>query len=102
MGVGDPAADVMVAWKLHSAASRDAFREALPTDDATWARARGRVVRQAVAALAYYTPKNNPLLYREAENWLELVLSERRPNELAGHAECGHPGARTAPMDLET
>jgi aminoglycoside phosphotransferase (APT) family kinase protein len=35
MGVGDPACDVMVAWKLHSAAARDAFREALPTDDAT-------------------------------------------------------------------
>ena len=60
MGVGDPAADVMVAWKLHSAAARDAFREALPTDDATWERARGWAISQAVAALAYYTPENNP------------------------------------------
>ena len=77
MGVGDPACDVMVAWKLHSAAARDAFREALPTDDATWGRARGWVVSQAVAVLAYYTPENNPSLYREAESWLELVLSER-------------------------
>ena len=77
MGVGDPACDVMVAWKLHSPAARDAFREALPTDDATWERARGWVVSQAVAALAYYTPENNPMLYREAERWLELVLSER-------------------------
>jgi aminoglycoside phosphotransferase (APT) family kinase protein len=77
MGVGDPACDVMVAWKLHSAAARDAFREALPTDDATWERARGWVVSQSVAALAYYTPENNPTLYREAESWLDLVLSER-------------------------
>lgn len=77
MGVGDPACDVMVAWKLHSPAARDAFREALPTDDATWARARGWVVSQAVAALAYYTPENNPALHREAEAWLDLVLSER-------------------------
>lgn len=77
MGVGDPACDVMVAWKLHSASARDAFREALPTDDATWARARGWVLSQAVAILAYYTPRNNPILYREAENWLGLVLSER-------------------------
>jgi aminoglycoside phosphotransferase (APT) family kinase protein len=77
MGVGDPACDVMVAWKLHSAASRDAFREALPTDDATWERARGWVLSQAVAILAYYTPENNPTLYGEAENWLDLVLSER-------------------------
>jgi aminoglycoside phosphotransferase (APT) family kinase protein len=44
-------------------AGRDAFREALPTDDATWERARGWVIWQSVAALAYYTPKNNPSLY---------------------------------------
>ena len=77
MGAGDPACDVMVAWKLHSAAARDAFRESLPTDDATWDRARGWVLSQAIAALAYYTPENNPALYREAESWLQLVLSER-------------------------
>jgi len=76
MGVGDPACDVMVAWKLHSPDARDAFREALPVDDATWARARGWAVSQAVAALAYYTPANNPTLYREAQSWLDLVLSE--------------------------
>jgi aminoglycoside phosphotransferase (APT) family kinase protein len=76
MGVGDPACDVMVAWKLHSAAARDAFRQALPTDNATWARARGWVVSQAVAILAYYTSENNPVLYHEAQDWLNLVLSE--------------------------
>jgi aminoglycoside phosphotransferase (APT) family kinase protein len=76
MGVGDPACDVMVAWKLHSSAARDAFNEALPTDDATWERARGWVLSQAVAVLAYYTPENNPTLYREAETWLELALSK--------------------------
>ena len=75
MGVGDPACDVMVAWKLHSDAACDAFRMSLPTDDATWQRARGWVLSQAVAALAYYTPVNNPTLYHEAQNWLELVLS---------------------------
>ena len=76
MGVGDPACDVMVAWKLHSSRARDVFREALPTDDATWERARGWALSQAVAALAYYTPENNPTLCLEAEAWLELVLSE--------------------------
>jgi aminoglycoside phosphotransferase (APT) family kinase protein len=76
MGVGDPACDVMVAWKLHAAVGRDAFRAALRVDDATWDRARGWVVSQAVAALAYYTPENNPSLYNEAQSWLELVLSE--------------------------
>ena len=77
MGVGDPACDVMVAWKLHSATARDVFREALPTDEATWERARGWALSQADAILAYYTPQNNPTLYREAESWLDLAMSER-------------------------
>jgi hypothetical protein len=51
---------------------------ALPTDGATWERARGWVVSQAVAILVYYTPTNNPILYREAESWLDLVLAERK------------------------
>jgi aminoglycoside phosphotransferase (APT) family kinase protein len=76
MGVGDPACDVMVAWKLHSSAARDAFRERLPTDDATWERARGWALSQAVAILAYYTPENNATLYGEAQSWLELVLTD--------------------------
>ena len=81
MGVGDPACDVMVAWKLHSSAARDAFRDALPTDEATWTRARGWVLSQAVAALAYYTPENNPALHHEATRWLELAMSDRdRPD----------------------
>ncbi|MDP9067993.1 MAG: aminoglycoside phosphotransferase family protein [Actinomycetota bacterium] len=77
MGIGDPGCDVMVAWKLHSAEARDAFREALHVDDATWERARGWALSQAVAVLAYYTPDNNPILYREADAWLNLILSEQ-------------------------
>jgi aminoglycoside phosphotransferase (APT) family kinase protein len=76
MGIGDPACDVMVAWKLHSPAARDAFRDALSPDDDTWSRARGWVISQAVAALAYYTPTNNPILYREAKSWLDLALTD--------------------------
>jgi len=78
MGVGDPACDVMVAWKLHSAEARDAFREALPTDDATWERARGWALSQAIGAVTYYTPQNNPSLYHEGQAWLALLRSERR------------------------
>ena len=53
------------------------YCEALPTDEATWERARGWALSQAVAILAYYTPQNNPTLYREAESWLDLAMSER-------------------------
>jgi aminoglycoside phosphotransferase (APT) family kinase protein len=41
LGVGDPACDVAVAWMYLSSENRDAFRDALPVDDATWARGRG-------------------------------------------------------------
>ncbi|MCJ7737906.1 MAG: aminoglycoside phosphotransferase family protein, partial [Anaerolineae bacterium] len=36
--VGDPACDLTIAWTLLSGESREAFRAALPLDDATWAR----------------------------------------------------------------
>jgi aminoglycoside phosphotransferase (APT) family kinase protein len=67
----------MVAWKLHSARARDVFRKALPTDDATWERARGWALSQAVGAVTYYTPENNPPLYHEGEAWLAVLRSER-------------------------
>jgi aminoglycoside phosphotransferase (APT) family kinase protein len=76
LGVGDPACDVMVAWKLLPAAERQSFRTALAVDDATWARARGWALSQALGALSYYTDENNPLLVREARRWLVEVLAD--------------------------
>ncbi|WP_435830440.1 aminoglycoside phosphotransferase family protein [Micromonospora echinospora] len=40
-GVGDPACDLAIAWTLLTADGRQAFRERLSVDDATWARGRG-------------------------------------------------------------
>ena len=76
LGIGDPACDVMVAWKLLSADTRESFRSLLAVDDATWARARGWAVSQAVIALAYYTLETNPVLVREARRWLAEVLAD--------------------------
>ena len=73
-GVGDPAADVMVAWKLFDADARETFRAALAVDDATWTRARGWALSQAVIALAYYTEETNAVLVGEARRWLAEVL----------------------------
>jgi aminoglycoside phosphotransferase (APT) family kinase protein len=74
LGVGDPACDVAAAWKLFPAEAREVFREALSVDDATWARARGWVLSQALHALPYYTLETNPVLVREAERWLVEVM----------------------------
>jgi GrpB-like predicted nucleotidyltransferase (UPF0157 family) len=75
-GAGDPAVDVMVAWKLRSAAALAAFREASGADGATWRRARGWVVSQAVMALSYYTLETNRTLVLEARAWLDEVLTD--------------------------
>jgi aminoglycoside phosphotransferase (APT) family kinase protein len=77
LGVGDPACDVMVAWKVFSAgAPRDAFRDALAVDDATWVRARGWAISTAVNALTYYTEETNAALVHEARRWLAEALDD--------------------------
>lgn len=77
LSVGDPACDVMVAWKAFSANARDVFRGALSVDEATWARARGWALSQALIALAYYTLETNPVLVIEARRWLVEVLTDQ-------------------------
>ena len=76
-GAGDPALDVMVAWKLVAREERERFRALLAVDDATWLRAQGWAVAQALIALAYYTLENYPPLVHEARRWLgELCADE--------------------------
>jgi aminoglycoside phosphotransferase (APT) family kinase protein len=76
LAVGDPACDVMVAWKMLPAETRGVFRAELSVDDATWARARGWVLSQALIALAYYTMETNPVLVRESWRWMAEVLAD--------------------------
>lgn len=73
-GVGDPASDAAVAWKMLPAGARRGFWEALGADDAEIARARGWTLLQCAGALWYYTPENNPALFFEAERWLSEIL----------------------------
>jgi aminoglycoside phosphotransferase (APT) family kinase protein len=51
-GVGDPACDLVVAWTVFSAESREAFRAAVDQDAGTWARARGWALWKALIVLA--------------------------------------------------
>ncbi|MFF5707270.1 aminoglycoside phosphotransferase family protein [Streptomyces sp. NPDC012794] len=64
VGVGDPACDLMAAWTLLTAETRDAFREAAGVDDATWARGRGWALRFGLTAEHYYRGGLNPVLAR--------------------------------------
>ncbi|WP_426243957.1 aminoglycoside phosphotransferase family protein [Nocardioides sp. LHG3406-4] len=47
-GVGDPACDMAVAWTLLTDAGREAFRDRLSVDAATWARGRGWALWKAL------------------------------------------------------
>lgn len=73
-GVTDPALDVMVAWKLVAEDERERFRELVGADDATWLRAQGWCVSQALIALGYHTLETYPPLVHEARRWLAAVL----------------------------
>ncbi len=59
-GVGDPACDLVLAWTFLSDASREAFRAALPFDQATWARARGWALWKALILVAGHADTTAP------------------------------------------
>ncbi|MFF6995436.1 aminoglycoside phosphotransferase family protein [Streptomyces sp. NPDC008313] len=75
LGVGDPACDLFPAWNLLPADAREAFREALGVDDATWTRGRGRTLSQALIALPYYR-ETNPAMALNARHVIRTVLDE--------------------------
>lgn len=75
LGVGDPACDLMVAWNLFSGDAREAFREALAVDEATWARGRGWALSVALIALPYYAT-SNPALAATSRFTIAQVLAD--------------------------
>jgi aminoglycoside phosphotransferase (APT) family kinase protein len=75
VGMGDPAIDVIPAWSVFSNDGRDAFREALDVDDATWTRGRGFALHQALLIIPYY-PETNPALATMATRTVEAVLAD--------------------------
>ncbi|MPY53748.1 aminoglycoside phosphotransferase family protein [Streptomyces acidicola] len=58
LGIGDPACDLVIAFTLMTAGSRDAFRDALGVDDATWMRGRGWALTTALSAYTAYAAVN--------------------------------------------
>lgn len=75
LSVGDPAYDVTPAWFVLDREARPVFRELVGVGDATWRRARGLVVSQAVIALPYYLD-SHPGMVATARRGLESVLAD--------------------------
>ncbi|WP_340646430.1 aminoglycoside phosphotransferase family protein [Phenylobacterium sp.] len=70
LGVGDPACDLAIAWTLLHGEARAAFREALPLDAATWARARGWTIWKALIIVAGMSGASDEEL---AKSWLIIA-----------------------------
>ncbi|GAA1335812.1 aminoglycoside phosphotransferase family protein [Saccharothrix algeriensis] len=73
-GVGDPAADLPVAWNLLTPPERADFRAALGDDEATWRRGRGLALSIALIQLPYYRD-TNPALAANSRHVIEQVLA---------------------------
>jgi aminoglycoside phosphotransferase (APT) family kinase protein len=71
--VGDPASDVQPAWSLFTGESREVYRAALGTDDATWERGRGWALTR-VMNVPYYA-ETNPLFVEDARRTLAEALA---------------------------
>ena len=76
LAVGDPARELMATWNLFATdePARATFRDALPYDDATWARARGWALTRIVN-VAYYE-RSNPEFSVDARRAIAAVLGE--------------------------
>ncbi|MFG2292110.1 aminoglycoside phosphotransferase family protein [Streptomyces sp. NPDC048603] len=73
-GSGDPACDLMPAWTLLSAGTRQAFRDAAAPDAATWLRGRGWALCFGLTAVHYYRGGRNPVLAEVARRTLTEIL----------------------------
>ncbi|MGX1913277.1 aminoglycoside phosphotransferase family protein [Streptomyces phaeochromogenes] len=76
LGVGDPAVDVLPAWKFLPDAARGTFREALGDDDATWARGRGWALAGSLPVLDDPFFQEDPARVATALRHLEAIIAD--------------------------
>jgi aminoglycoside phosphotransferase (APT) family kinase protein len=74
-GMGDPAADLTVAWSMLDADCRAIFRAELDVDDDSWIRGRAWAISVAVIALPYYI-ETNPLLIALSRHSIEEAVAD--------------------------
>jgi aminoglycoside phosphotransferase (APT) family kinase protein len=99
-GVGDPACDLAVAWTLLTADGRQAFRERLTVDDATWHRGRGWALWKTLVTWSHALEE--PEEFARAQRVLGEIVSDLpayRPPRLSAPPDgvARAPGSTTAP-----
>jgi aminoglycoside phosphotransferase (APT) family kinase protein len=73
-GVGDPAIETIIAWSLFPPDARQAYRDALRVDDATWERGKGWVLT-GIFGVPYYRDTNG-VLVADKIRAIEAVLAD--------------------------
>lgn len=76
-GIGDPCADLIIAWNLLPASVRGIFKSELNVDAATWERGRGLALSIALIQLPYYKD-SNPTLAESARHVIREVLADHQ------------------------
>jgi aminoglycoside phosphotransferase (APT) family kinase protein len=75
LGIGDPTIDLHGIWELLDASGREAFRQHLAIDDATWLRGRAWALAVALMTFPYYW-RTMPGRIRDRLVMAEAALSE--------------------------
>lgn len=80
LGVGDPACDAVMAWTFFDDSSREAFKNVLKMDEATWNRARGWALWKAL--ITYDAHKNSDRVKAdEAYEIIQVILHDYQAND---------------------
>ncbi|MGH0002077.1 aminoglycoside phosphotransferase family protein [Pseudovibrio ascidiaceicola] len=74
--VGDPACDLVIAWKFFSGVNREIFKTTVNIDQGTWNRAMGWALWKAIRTLYYARKDNIADEQREATAVIEAILSD--------------------------
>jgi aminoglycoside phosphotransferase (APT) family kinase protein len=77
-GVGDPACDLSITWTFFQGEGREAFRAALPVDNAAWARGRGWTLWKALIKLAEFPGTNFHEETRKPRQIIDDVLADHK------------------------
>jgi len=78
LAVGDPAVDLLPAWKFLPAQARGVFRTAVGLDDATWARGRGWALAASLPVPDDPFYQEDPARVTAALHHLEQVIADHR------------------------
>lgn len=75
LAIGDPACDLVIAWKFFQGKNRKIFREMLPLDPGTWDRGRAWALWKAMIVAAGLT-ESNTVEISQAWHTIEEVIKD--------------------------